>query len=97
MWINDINEYLLGLIIFLSQIGFLFSRTLNVIYTAEQNIKASLISGVFVHLTSLISIAIGVKSIMYLDFFVILCSIGGGLLGTYYGLKIKKWLEKRIK
>ena len=95
MWIETIPTWGLCVIVFLTQHLFIFARTMNVIYTAEHNTVGALISGTFVHLSWLLSIAIGVKSVMYLDFWVIACSLTGGLLGTYLGIRLKKYLNKR--
>lgn len=94
-WIMGISPYLLGLIIFITQLIFIFSRTMNVIYTAEHNNAGTFYTGIAVHLSWLLSIAIGVKAVMFLDFFVIFCSLSGGLSGAYWGIQLKKNLNKR--
>ncbi len=88
---NYVNSYN-----FLTQIIFIGSRTINVRAIANKNIKKALFSGAVIHITWLISISIGVVSINSLmkDFDlrylpVVLCSLIGGLLGTYWGLKDK--------
>ena len=73
MWIETLNPIYLGIIVFMTQLVFIFARTLNVIYTSEHNTKGALLTGSLVHLSWLVSISIGVKSIMFLDWFVILC------------------------
>lgn len=89
-WITDLSQFWLGALVFLVQLVFIFSRTLNVIYTAEHNSIMAQVTGALVHLSWLLSIAIGVKSVMYLDWFVILCSLTGGIAGTSWGIKLKK-------
>lgn len=95
MWINEISTIQLCVLVFFTQVAFILFRTLNVVYTSELNHVGSMITGAFVHLCWLLGISIGVKSVMYLDFWVILCSLVGGLSGTYIGIKLKKYLNKR--
>ncbi|AGO49618.1 hypothetical protein Phi13:2_gp008 [Cellulophaga phage phi13:2] len=85
-----------SVVVFLTQIIFIGSRTINVKAIADKNMKKALISGAIIHIAWLVSISIGVVSINSLmkDFNfaylpVIMCSLIGGLLGTYWGLKDK--------
>jgi hypothetical protein len=83
-------------IVFFTQLSFVWLRTLNVRAVAIHNTTTVLITGAFVHITWLIGIAIGANS-MYkimndfrLDYLpIILCSLTGGLLGSWFGM-IKK-------
>lgn len=83
-------------IVFITQIIFIGSRTLNVKAIAERNINKALWTGAVIHIAWLVSISIGVVSInsimkefnwQYIP--VVLGSLSGGLLGTYWGLKEK--------
>ena len=85
-----------SLIVFVTQLVFIGSRTVNVKAIADKNMKKALLSGAVIHIAWLISISIGVVSfnslmkdfdLKYLP--VIMCSLSGGLLGTYWGLKDK--------
>ena len=96
-WIMTLSALELGVMVFFTQLVFIFSRTMNVIYVAEHNQLGSQLTGSLVHLSWLLSIAIGVKSVMYLDFVVIAFSLSGGLIGTYLGIKLKKHLISRKK
>ena len=96
-WIMTLSALELGAMVFFTQLVFIFARTMNVIYVAEHNQWGSQSTGALVHLSWLLSIAIGVKSVMYLDWVVILFSMSGGLLGTYLGIKLKKYLQNRKK
>lgn len=82
--------------VFLVQIVFIYARTINVAYIARNNVKGALFSGALIHISWLISIAIGVDSVAQvaanMDFRyipVILASLAGGLIGTYKGMKNK--------
>lgn len=86
-----------SLIVFITQLIFIFARTWNVKAVSSNNVKSALISGTFVHLSWLVSIAIGSFSMNEIiqDFQweylpIVLCSLSGGLIGTYLGLKEKK-------
>ena len=94
-WIEQIDTVTLCIIIFMTQLGFIFSRTMNVIYTAEHNTIGAMITGATTHVTWLISIGIGAKSVMYLDIPVMICSLIGGLIGTNYAIKLKIKLNEK--
>lgn len=85
-----------SIIIFVTQLIFIGCRTWNVRAISNKNLKQVLISGAFVHLSWLVSIAIGsvsmykIMSDFSLEFLpIIICSLVGGLLGSYIGLKEK--------
>lgn len=82
--------------VFATQIVFIGARTLNVKAIADQNIPSVLLTGTVIHLSWLLSIAIGSVSmyelmtnfdLTYIP--VIICSLAGGLLGSYWGMKRK--------
>lgn len=83
--------------VFLTQLIFIFSRTINVKAISNKDLKVALISGAVIHWSWLVSIAIGAISMgelmtnwewKYIP--VIIMSTLGGLIGTYYGMKNKK-------
>ena len=76
-------------ILLLSQFVFCFSRTLNVRYTARENVPMSIITGIIIKITWLVSSAIGVVSVIDMDFPVIIAYIVGGVIGDYISFKIK--------
>ena len=86
-----------SIIIFLTQVIFIGCRTWNVKAISRNNLSQVLLSGAFVHLSWLVSIAIGAFSMNeiiqnfqweYLP--IVFCSLSGGLLGSYIGLKEKR-------
>lgn len=90
-----IIEY--SIIVFVTQLIFIGCRTWNVKAIADKNIAQVLISGAIVHITWLISISIGAISMneiisnfewAYLP--IIICSLTGGLIGSYVSMKSKK-------
>lgn len=86
-----------SIIIFITQLVFIGCRTWNVKAISKNDVSQVLISGTFVHLSWLVSIAIGSVSmyeiitnfqLSYLP--IIVCSLSGGLIGSYIGLKEKR-------
>ena len=95
MWISETSTLILCIIVFLTQIAFVFSRTMNVIYTSEHNENMAMITGAVTHITWLLSVGIGVSSVMYLNWTVMTSSLIGGLIGTKYGIKLKSKINEK--
>lgn len=83
-----------SILVFLSQLAFLWARTSNIHATAKNDLKKVLLTGSAIHILWLVSIALGangVKKVMiendltYLP--VILFSLIGSLIGAYIGVK----------
>lgn len=81
------DPWLAALIILFSQITFIFLRTINVIYTAERRMVPAILSGAGVGFAWLISMTIGLNSIMGGAWQPILSFLIGGAIGTYWGIK----------
>jgi uncharacterized membrane protein (DUF441 family) len=73
----------------ISQLVFSFSRTINVRYTAKENIKMGVITSTIVKITWLVSSSIGIDSMIKLDYFMIIIYIVSGIIGDYLSFKIK--------
>lgn len=91
----DVTFY--SITIFATQLVFIGCRTWNVKAIAKNNLLQVLLSGGIVHIAWLISIAIGAVSMHEIlnDFQwkympIIVCSLTGGLIGSYIGLLEKK-------
>lgn len=87
-----------SIIVFITQLIFICCRTWNVKAIAKQDIVSVLISGTFVHISWLGSIAIGAVSmheiisnfeLAYLP--IVACSLSGGLIGSYISMKSKRF------
>ena len=78
---------LISLII--SQFVFSFSRTLNVRYTAKDNILMGVITSTLIKLTWLVSSSIGIKSVIDGDIIMCIAYVISGLIGDYLSYKIK--------
>jgi len=88
----------LSIIVFFTQLIFIGCRTWNVKAIADKNIKQVIISGAFVHLSWLVSIAIGAVSMHEIitnfrwEFIpIVICSLSGGLIGSYLSMKSKRF------
>ena len=81
------NPYLSALVVLISQIVFIYLRTVNVIYTAERRLIPAIVSGNGIGLAWLVSMSIGANSIMHGEIIPIIAFLIGGSLGTYWGIK----------
>lgn len=86
-----------SIVVFITQLIFIGSRTWNVKAIAKNDIPMVLLSGAIVHIAWLVSISVGVVSMSQLMMNynhqyipVILCSLSGGLLGSYISMKSKR-------
>ncbi len=81
------NPYWSSIIVFVSQIIFIYLRTLNVIYTTDKKIWPSIITGAGVGMLTIISFSIGIKSVLSGEVIPIVVFLAGGAVGTYLGIK----------
>ncbi len=95
------NILLMTITVFINQLIFIWARTWNVKMIAANNLKGVLLSGAVVHIAWLIGITIGVVSFKAIltDFRweytpVIIGSLTGGLIGSYFGLMEKQRYRK---
>jgi hypothetical protein len=72
--------------VLVSQIIFIYLRTINVIYTSERRMIPAIISGNGIGLAWLVSMAIGGNSILHGEILPIFSFLIGGSLGTYWGI-----------
>jgi len=83
------NPWLSAIIVFITQIAFLYLRTVNVIYTTERKVMPTILSNVGVSATWLISTGVSMNSVISGSWQPIIAFIIGGIIGTYFGI-IKK-------
>jgi len=77
------------IILITSQIVFSFSRTLNVRYVAKYKITQTLVTGVVIKFTWLISSAIGINALINRDYKTAIIYVISGVFGDYLSFKIK--------
>lgn len=85
-----------SIIVFVTQLVFIGCRTWNVRCIARSDMLGAMLSGAIVHLAWLVSIAIGAVSMneiitnFHFEYLpIVACSLSGGLIGTWLGLKRK--------
>jgi hypothetical protein len=80
--IDNLNIWLQGCVVFIAQLLFVYARTLNVAANAVASRKGVFITGVFVYFTWLLSVSLGVNSLIKGDWLVVGFGLFGGLLGA---------------
>nr|QBM02774.1 hypothetical protein [uncultured archaeon] len=81
------NPWYASVIVFITQIIFIYMRTINVIYTTERRIWPTIISNLGISITWLLSVGITTKSVLDGSWQPILAYLIGGTVGTYFGIK----------
>jgi uncharacterized protein YebE (UPF0316 family) len=89
--ILQMNPWLASGVILITQISFIFFRTINVIHTAEKNWIKSVLSGFGVSVCWLMSVSLGVTSMLNGQWQPIVAFIISGAIGTFIGIKVSKW------
>jgi hypothetical protein len=91
------NYYLASVLILLSQVSFIYVRTLNVIYTSEKKILPAILTGNLLGILTLFTFSVTLKSITDGNILAVFMFLIGGTIGTYYGIKSKDINEKIYK
>lgn len=81
------SPWLAALVVLITQIIFIYFRTLNVIFTSERKILASITTGAAIGIAWLIAIAIGANAIIEMQWQPITAHIIGGGIGTFWAMK----------
>ncbi len=87
---DNFNSVELAFIVCFTQMAFLWFRTVNIKATSDHNIFKAIWSGNGLALVWIISVSIGVKSIMNGDILPIIGHLVGGTIGTIFGIKAYK-------
>lgn len=90
-----INE--MSVIILISQIIFLWLRTINVRNVAEGNLLGAIVTGNGIAMAWMISIAIGANAMMEGHIMPIVMHLIGGTIGTYMGMRKRDRKFKKRK
>lgn len=80
------NPWSIALVVLITQIIFIYLRTVNVAYIAKDSTPGALISGAGVGLFWMITTTLGVYSITELYWQPVIAHLSGGAIGTYYGM-----------
>ena len=81
------HPWLGAIVILIAQLSFMYLRTINVIYTSERKMKRTLVSGIGLDISWLVSMSIGLTSVMTGEWQPIVAFLMGASLGRYYGIK----------
>ncbi len=91
---ENFNIYIQCFIVFISQLIFVFFRTINVNANVDKHRFTLFWSGVIVHISWIISLSLGVNAILKGNYILILFSVIGGAIGADYGLN-KNYSNKK--
>jgi len=84
------NPWYASIVILITQVLFLFFRTKNIIYTTKNNLFGAIWTNNCVALTWLLSMTIGMNSMISGEWMPILSFMIGGTLGTIWGIRQDK-------
>lgn len=76
-----------SLLVLITQVLFLYFRTINVIYASKGNMKGAVLSELAVSICRLLSISIGVNSVLTGDFITAVFYLLGAVIGTWWAMK----------
>jgi len=82
----ELNVWMISGIIFVTQIFFIYFRTLNMIHTADKDWKKAILSGWGVGITWLVTISLGVTAMINLQWQPVMAFLIAGAIGTYIGI-----------
>lgn len=91
------NTYWVAIIVFISQLVFIYLRTLNVIYTTEKKLWLSILTGVGIGFLTLVSFEIGIDSLKSGQPVPIILFLAGGAFGTWWGIRQNEKSEANSK
>lgn len=80
------NQWYASTIVLVTQIAFLYLRTINIIYTSERRVWPTILTNIGVSLTWLLSVGISMGSMFSGSILPILAFLIGSAVGTYLGL-----------
>lgn len=86
----NINPWLASGIIFITQVGFIYIRTINMIHTAQKLLWKSIFSGCGVGITWLLGITLSVSSMINFQWQPLVVFLLAGAVATYIGIKTSK-------
>lgn len=81
------NPWISAIIVLITQIMFLYLRTINVIYTTERKLWPTILSNTGVSISWLLSVGISTNSMITGEWQPILAFLIGGAVGSYLGIK----------
>ncbi len=92
-----INPWYAAIVVFFTQILMLYFRTINIFYTTNKKVFASIWSNNANTVMFLISTTIGMNSVLKGQWFPLITYILGGSIGTYWGIKEELNKNKNVR
>lgn len=89
MGIEDLPLWIQAVLIFSSQVGFIYFRTKNVYASSKLSRKDVFFSGIGTHIFWLLGVTIGVSAMLNGAYWLVFFSWSGGSLGADYALRRK--------
>lgn len=86
---NDLPIITQSIIIFVSNLLFIYFRTRNVMYNATRDRFGVFHSGIAVHITWLCSTSLGVNAMLEGNYILVVISLSGGLIGADWAITNK--------
>ena len=83
---TELSAIEMSLIVFTSQILFVYFRTINLRHIQEKKIFKAIMSNNAIAIVALISVTIGVSSLLNGEILPILAHLIGGSIGVYLGM-----------
>jgi uncharacterized protein YebE (UPF0316 family) len=86
--------------IVISQFAFVFFRTLNVKYTAQDQVLGAMFTGLMINILWITTTAFGIEAYQNHNYVFAAAYLFGGQVGVYYGMRkvqIEKLLKRFIK
>lgn len=81
------NQYYSSVVVFVTQIAFLYFRTVNVIYTTQRRTVGAILTNIGTSITWVVSTGFSMNSFITGSWLPIVSFVLGGIIGTYYGIK----------
>jgi len=88
--LQTLTQIELAIIVFITQIMFIWIRTINVVYISKLLILPSILTCIGLGISGLVAISIGVNALIDFQPLPIIGHVLGGVIGTWVGLIIEK-------
>lgn len=85
-----------SLIVFVSEIIFLYMKTINIQAISKAKVFPAIVSNSAVSITWLIGVTISITSLLNKHYLPILCFLAGGVIGTYLAMMRHKKKRRDI-
>jgi len=84
---SELSILEMAVLVFITQLIFIWLRTLNLKHVQHNQIILAILSGNGIALAWMISVTIGVSSLLTGELLPIIAHLAGGTIGTYLGMR----------